>query len=82
MRADAVEGVFALGGIEEGRHPVGALIDTRLGLQGDGAGAACALVVAVAWAWCADFGASGALEAIDAALGKERRCQALGLCRG
>ena len=70
MRADAVEGVFTLGRVEECRHPKGALVDARLGLQGDGAGAACALVVAVAWTWGADFGAFGALEAIDAGLGK------------
>ena len=69
VRADAVELVLAVGLLEEGSQPGGALIDARLELRRDCAGAACALLVAVAGARGADFGVYGALEVIDGALG-------------
>lgn len=68
MRADAVEGVFPVGCLEEGRHPCATLIDARLERRGDVAGAACAMVVAVARARGADLGAYGAFKVIDPAL--------------
>ena len=69
VRADAVERVLAVGLLEEGRQPGGALIDARLELRRDGAGAAGAILVAVAGAWGAEFGVYGAFEVIDGALG-------------
>ena len=69
MRADAVELVLAVGLLEERRQPGGALIDAGLELRRDCAGAAGGLLVAVAGARGADFGAYGAFEVIDGALG-------------
>ncbi len=61
MPAEAVERVLAARRSEELGQPGGALVDTRLVLQGDGAGAAGAVVGTVAGAWGADFGAYGFL---------------------
>ena len=69
VRADAVKRVLAVGLLEEGRQPGGALIDARLELRRDRAGAAGGLLVAVAGARGAEFGACGAFEVIDRALG-------------
>lgn len=68
MRTNAVEGIFPVGCLEEGSHPCGTLIDTRLEQRGDVAGSACALVVAVAWARGADLGAYGAFKIINPSL--------------
>ena len=69
MRADAVKRVLAVCLFEEGSHPRGPLVDARLELRRDGAGAAGALLVAVAGARGAEFGAYGAFELVDGALG-------------
>lgn len=68
MRADAVERVLAFGRRKELGHPKAALVDARLGLQGDGACTTRALVVAVAGAGSADFGVFRFFEIVDTAL--------------
>lgn len=80
IRAEAVEFVMAGCRSEELGHPVDALVDARLVLQGDTADATCAGLNAVAGAGGADFGSYGVLsvsEIVDAALRWE--CQLVGL---
>lgn len=71
MRTDAVERVLAVGRSEELGQPGGALIDARLGLQGDSACAAGAVDIAVAGAGGTDFGVPGGLQVVDTALVRE-----------
>ena len=80
VHAEAIECVFAVGGSQEFRHPLGPLIDAGLVLNSDGAGATRTGLGAVAGARCADFGSDRLFESVDAALGWE--CKLMRLARG